>query len=94
VAYHGRPVPRSTSCGDSVHPAGNSGLCHNSEVPAKAKVKFSRYVTKKSRDSSVGIATDYGLDDRGLNPGGSWEFFSSIPCPDRLWGPHSLLSNR
>jgi hypothetical protein len=24
----------------------------------------------KSRDSSVGIPTDYGLDDRGSNPGG------------------------
>jgi hypothetical protein len=22
-----------------------------------------------------------------------WEFFSSPPCPDRLWGPPSLLSN-
>jgi hypothetical protein len=25
--------------------------------------------------------------------GGSWEFFSSPPCPERLWGPHSLISN-
>jgi hypothetical protein len=25
-------------------------------------------------------------------PGG-WEFFSLTPCPDRLWGPLSLLSN-
>jgi hypothetical protein len=22
-----------------------------------------------------------------------WEFFSSTPCPDRLWSPPSLLSN-
>jgi hypothetical protein len=22
-----------------------------------------------------------------------WEFFSSLPCPDRLWGPSSLLYN-
>ena len=29
-------------------------------------------------DSSVGIATDYGLDGMGLNPGGD-EFF----CPSR-----------
>jgi hypothetical protein len=27
------------------------------------------------------------------SPGGGWEFFFSPPCPDRLWGPPSLLSN-
>jgi hypothetical protein len=32
-----------------------------------------------SRGSSVGIATGYGLDDRGSIPGGGWEFFSSPP---------------
>jgi len=32
-------------------------------------------------------------NDRGSIPGGGWEFFSSIPRPDRLWGPLSLLSN-
>jgi len=25
--------------------------------------------------------------------GGSWEFFSSPPRPERLWGPPSLLSS-
>jgi hypothetical protein len=30
----------------------------------------------------------------GSCPGGDWEFFSSPPRPDRLWGPPSLLSNR
>jgi hypothetical protein len=25
--------------------------------------------------------------------GGGWEFFSSPPCPDRLWGSPNLLSN-
>jgi hypothetical protein len=42
-----------------------------------------------SRDSVVGIATDYGLDDRGVGvrvPVGS-RIFSSPPRPDRLWGP-------
>jgi len=38
--------------------------------------------------SSVGIATDYGLDGPGLNPGGD-EIFPTYP--DRPWGPHSLL---
>jgi hypothetical protein len=46
-------------------------------------------------DSSVGIATGYGLDDKGVGvrvPVGARIFNS--PCrPDRLWGPASLLSN-
>jgi len=29
----------------------------------------------------------------GSNPGRGWEFFSSPPRPDRLWGPPSLLSS-
>jgi hypothetical protein len=47
------------------------------------------------RDSSVGIATTYGLDDRGVGfrvPVGS-RIFSSPRRPDRLWGPPSLLFN-
>jgi hypothetical protein len=48
-----------------------------------------------SRDSAVGIATDYGLDD--------WWVVDRVPvrvrilfspcCPDQFWGPHSFLSN-
>jgi len=38
------------------------------------------------RDSSVGIATGYGLDVPGVG-----EIFHT--CPDRPWGPHSLLYN-
>jgi hypothetical protein len=48
-----------------------------------------------SRASLVGIATDYGLDDRGVGvrvPVGS-RIFSSPRRPDRLWGPRNLLSN-
>jgi len=37
--------------------------------------------------SSVGIATDYGLDGTGSNPGGDEIFLR----PDRPWGPTSLL---
>jgi hypothetical protein len=48
----------------------------------------------RSRDSAVGIATGYGLDDRGVGvrvPVGSTIF--SSPCrPDRLWGLPNLLS--
>jgi hypothetical protein len=49
----------------------------------------------KRRDSSVGIATGYGLDDRGIGvrvPVGS-RIFSSPQRPYRHWGPLSLLSN-
>ena len=42
------------------------------------------------RDSSVGIATGYGLDGPGSNRGGG-EIFRTRP--DRSWGPPSLLYN-
>jgi hypothetical protein len=48
------------------------------------------YYWRKSRDSSVGIALGYRLDDRGSRvrfPAGGWEFFSSPPRPERFWGP-------
>jgi hypothetical protein len=51
--------------------------------------------TVGSRDSSVGIATGYGLDGWGVGvpvPGGA-RFFSSPRRPDRLCGPPSLLFN-
>jgi hypothetical protein len=40
--------------------------------------------------SSVGIATEYGVDGPGSNPGGD-EIFRA--CPDRPWGLPSLLYN-
>jgi hypothetical protein len=48
-----------------------------------------------SRDSVVGIATGYGLDDRGVGVRFPVEsrIFSSPRRPDRLWGPPNLLSN-
>jgi hypothetical protein len=48
----------------------------------------------RSQDGVIGIATSYGLDDRGVRvrvPVGS-RIFSSPNCPDRLWGPPNLLS--
>jgi hypothetical protein len=48
-----------------------------------------------SQDGVVGIATGYGLDDRGVGvrvPIGSRNFSSPHRSP-RLWGPPSLLSN-
>jgi hypothetical protein len=48
-----------------------------------------------SWDSVVGIATGYGLDDRGVGVRVSIgsRIFSSPRRPDRFWGPSSLLSN-
>jgi hypothetical protein len=52
------------------------------------------FLLYRSPERVVGIATAYGLDDRGVRarvPVGL-RIFSS-PCrPDRLWGPPSLLS--
>jgi hypothetical protein len=48
-----------------------------------------------SRGNSVGIATDYGLDDRGVGvrvPVGARIF--TTPCrPDWFWGPPSIVTN-
>jgi len=41
--------------------------------------------------SIVGIATGYGLDGPGWNPGWGRDFFRA--CPHRPWGPPSLLYN-
>jgi hypothetical protein len=42
--------------------------------------------------SSVGIATDYRLDGPGIESRWGGEIFRT--CPDRPWGPPSLLYNR
>jgi hypothetical protein len=47
-----------------------------------------------SRDNVVGIATGYGMHNRGVEvrvPVGS-KILSSPHRPDRLWGSHNLLS--
>jgi hypothetical protein len=57
--------------------------------------KISYYNVCKSRESVIGIATTYGLDDQGVRvrvPVGS-RIFSS-PCHlDWLWSSPNLLSN-
>jgi hypothetical protein len=40
------------------------------------------------RDSIIDIVTAYGLDGQGIESGGG-EIFHT--CPDRSWGPPSLL---
>jgi hypothetical protein len=52
----------------------------------KQSVFIMRTIRNRSRDSSVGIATSYGLDDRGIGvrvPVGS-RILSSPDRPDRL----------
>ena len=51
---------------------------------------LSRIYESCGSGSSVGIATGYGWTVRGSNPGGG-EIFHT--CPDRPWGPPSLLYN-
>jgi hypothetical protein len=49
---------------------------------------------KESRDGAVGIATGYGMDDRGVGvrvPVGVRIFTSCRP--DRLWSPSSFITN-
>jgi hypothetical protein len=41
--------------------------------------------------SSVGKAIEYGLDGPGIESQCGGEIFH--PCPDRPWGPPSLLNN-
>jgi hypothetical protein len=52
-------------------------------------------IERKNRDSVVGIATGYGLDEQGVGvrvPVGA-RIFSFPRRPDRLWAPPNLLSN-
>jgi hypothetical protein len=49
-------------------------------------------VLSVSRDSAVGTATSYWLDDRGVGVRGPvWSRIVTSPCrSDRLWGPTDL----
>jgi hypothetical protein len=50
----------------------------------------------RSRNSSVSIVSDYGLDDRTIEArplAEAKDFSCSRLIPDRLWGPPSLLSS-
>jgi hypothetical protein len=48
-----------------------------------------------SQDSSIGIATGWGLDGRGSFSGKGKEIFRTSQRPDRIWGhPHSFQKYR
>jgi hypothetical protein len=53
------------------------------------------FLPVRSRNSVVGIATSYERDEQGVGVRVSVgsNILSSPNCPDRLWGPHNLLSN-
>jgi hypothetical protein len=62
----------------------------------RIQFRFSAISThNRSRDSAVGIATGYGLDDRrvGVRVPVGVRCFLSPRRRDRFWGPPSLLSN-
>jgi hypothetical protein len=72
----------------AVYTRKTEGIC-------SSEIFLPSYSPPQSRDSSVGIATSYGLDDRegrSSNPG-RVRIFSYTRRPDRLWGPPNLLSN-
>jgi hypothetical protein len=72
-----------------------SNLTQNHIMAITPRILLWYYTMNWSRDSSVGIATSYGLDDRGVGvrvPVGA-RIFSSPQHPDRLWGPLNLLYN-
>ena len=63
-------------------------------MPAlRGQGNFTEYLpgTSPVVGSSVGIATGYGLDGPGIESRWGGEIFRT--CPDRPWGPLSLLYN-
>jgi hypothetical protein len=73
----------------------NWETCISIKIVSWQMIFISVFLKPRSRDSAVGIATGYGLDNGGVGiqvPVGS-RIFSSSSCPDRLWGPPNLLSN-
>jgi hypothetical protein len=64
--------------------------CSIFEYLSKGVKKVQPFSASVGRGSSVGIATDNGLDSLGIES--RWdEIFCT--CPDRSWGPPSLLYN-
>jgi hypothetical protein len=86
--------PPPTGCRKYVTRSG-SGLIQQSDSGKITKNFNWNNGPRVSQDSAVGIATGYGLDDRGVGVRVPVEsrIFSSPRRRDRLWGPPSLLSN-
>jgi hypothetical protein len=65
--------------------------CFDTSTPLPYSLQY--FNTFIGKDSSIGIATDYGLDGRGSIHSKKIIFLFSTAFY-RLWGPPSLLSNR
>jgi len=73
-----------------------SDLCeeHFEEILLTSRNIITGTTTRRNRDSSVSTAvTGHGQRGRISSTTRSWEFFSSPPRPNRLWGPTSILSH-
>jgi hypothetical protein len=64
----------------------------NADKKKKKKREYTNNFTKM-RDSSAVKRWATGWMIGGLSPGRGWEFSSSPPRPDWLWGSPRLLSN-
>jgi hypothetical protein len=73
-------------------------LCHNiplmTEFLSLATMGHYSKIHDTYFQRSFSVVAGYGLDNRGSISAKGWEFFSSSPRPNRLWDPHSILSNR
>jgi hypothetical protein len=88
---HQRPLPSPNAQATRPYPEQANPV--NTLTPHSFTIHFN--IILLSRDSVVGIATAYGLDDRGVGvriPVGA-RIFSSSRRPDRLWSPPDLLPN-
>jgi hypothetical protein len=81
----------------------NCDVFGNPKIPSRFLQTVISYNLVRDKDvrvyvlpySSGSIVSDYRLDDRSIGvrfPAGAKNFSSSL-CPDRLWGPPSLLYN-
>jgi hypothetical protein len=61
----------------------HSRATYISEIKAGGRKRTGAGITQRY---SAGLRAD----DRDLSPGRVWEFFSSPPRPDRLWGPYPM----
>jgi hypothetical protein len=99
ISYAHKTIAASCSLGHLSAPPHGPSYCRKPlcrKGVRKLKIfKQTTWSKNSSRDSVVGIATGYRLDDLGIGvrvPVRS-RIFSPPNRPERLWGPSNLLSN-